>query len=166
MRPRNVHPLCVAGLSATTQRNAMQLIWFSLAWGVGLLVVFQVFGDYLPLLFTSDKQVKKKRRVICFGESSAAHGTCPAFFFFFWPFAQLGLFRSVGPFVPCRWRSIANGRCWCFFFLPWCELSKCCGASLTVLLLAPRFCSLSLCWFAFWSCCSVGSSFDSLGESI
>lgn len=59
VRPRNVHPLCVAGLSATTQRNAMQLIWFSLAWGVGLLVVFQVFGDYLPLLFTSDKQVKK-----------------------------------------------------------------------------------------------------------
>lgn len=38
--------------------TTMQLIWFSLAWGVGLLVVFQVFGDYLPLIFTSDTEVR------------------------------------------------------------------------------------------------------------
>ena len=38
-------------------RKILQLIWFATAWGVGLLVVLQVFGDYLPLMFTSNTQV-------------------------------------------------------------------------------------------------------------
>eukprot|EP00903_Cladosiphon_okamuranus_P014710 g13631.t1 len=46
-----------SGVIPAAREVAARLIWFSLVWGVGLLVVFQVFGNYLPLMFTSDKQV-------------------------------------------------------------------------------------------------------------
>lgn len=57
----------------------MQLIRFSLAWGFGLLVVFRVFGDVLPLIFTSDQQV------IFVGELENSLGarTCPFCLFLF-----------------------------------------------------------------------------------
>ncbi|CAM9520942.1 unnamed protein product [Scytosiphon promiscuus] len=46
-----------AGLITDAREVAGRVLLFSLAWGLGLLILFQVFGDVLPLIFTSNREV-------------------------------------------------------------------------------------------------------------
>ncbi|CAM9681677.1 unnamed protein product, partial [Laminaria digitata] len=46
-----------AGMLSGAREVAGRVLLLSLGWGVGVLVVFQIFGGVMPLIFTSDEQV-------------------------------------------------------------------------------------------------------------